>query len=78
MSGREEPRSRQGTRNRQESSRGMEKRGKAHSVDGDGGNGGTGVGQGKQGLRFLLESLAGEEFIVTVEFGKGAGDAGEA
>lgn len=37
-----------------------------------------GAGQGKSGLRSLLESLGGEEFMVTVEFGKEAGDAGEA
>lgn len=41
-------------------------------------NGHSGTIQGKQGLRSLLESLGGEEFIVTVEFGKGAGDAGGA
>lgn len=41
-------------------------------------NGHSGNIQGKPGLRSLLESLGGEEFIVTVEFGKGAGDAGGA
>ena len=28
-------------------------------------------------LRSLLESLAGDEFVVTVLFGKGEGDAGQ-
>lgn len=63
---------------RQENNRSMGNKGKAPSVAGNSGHGGAGAGQGKQGLRSLLESLAGEDFMVTVEFGKGEGDAGEA
>ena len=48
------------------------------SVSASSDNGYSGAGQGKPGLRSLLESLGGEEFMVTVEFGKGAEDAGEA
>lgn len=49
-----------------------------HSASAIRDNGHLGAGQGKSGLRSLLESLGGEEFMVTVEFGKEAGDAGEA
>lgn len=37
------------------------------------------IGSAQAGLRLrpLLESLAGDEFIVTVLFGKGEGDAGQ-
>lgn len=36
-----------------------------------------GSAQAGRCLRPLLESLAGDEFVVTVLFGKGEGDAGQ-
>lgn len=48
--------------------------GKEAGPDRDG-SGGGGMQPGL-GLRHLLESLEGEEFIVTVLFGEGEGNAG--
>ena len=44
---------------------------------GQDGNDRRGSAQAGLRLRPLLESLAGEEFVVTVLFGKGEGDAGQ-
>lgn len=65
----------QKTMGRQECDKTM-KKGKAPLAGGSGGDGDAGARQSERGLRPLLESLDGEEFIVTVEFGGEEGDAG--
>ena len=68
----------QKTMGRRECDKAMEKKGKAPPAGGSGGDGDAGARQLERGLRTLLESLDGEEFIVTVEFGGEEGDAGPA
>lgn len=68
----------QKTMGRQECDKTVGKKGKAPPAGGSGGDGEAGARQSERGLRHLLESLDGEEFIVTVEFGGEEGDAGPA